>query len=219
MAQTTTVVANMALGLLGSKRIEDIEDLNDTLAVDCRFWLEQCIREIGVDHWNSMMALHDSVRDQADPAFGYSYRYQIPGDSLLVLKVNGYMVSDNTSSFTIDDPAYSQPYWKIFGGFIHTNDTVCKIEYVQYSAITSSMGGAMVAALACLMASYLAPTIRNDGGKRGDALRLRFEKILLPKARMRNGNERNRAPANVTDKSRLIGYRRYGTAPTGTSRS
>jgi hypothetical protein len=219
MAQTTTVVGNIALGLLGSKQIQSIDDQDDDLAVKTKFWLEQCIREMGYAHWNPLAALANISQETTPPEFGYSYKYKLPGDCLLVFKVNGYNVADDSGSFSIDDAGYSQPYWRIFGRFIHTNDDVCKIEYARYFETTSEMGGHFVAALAHLMASYMAPSIRNDGGARGDALRDRYERILLPKAQMINGNERSRPPANVTDKSRFSGYRRFGTAPTSKYRS
>ena len=219
MAQTTVVIANMALGLLGSSRIENIDDPDDKLAADCRFWLEQSIREIGFEHWNDLRDLADLPQDETAPEFGFFFRYKVPTDCLMVLKVNGDRNAANTGSasgsFTVDDVSRRQPYWRRFGRFIHTDDEVCKIEYVKFFDTTSEMGGAFNAALACLMASYLAPTIRNDGGKRGDELRFRYDRILLPRARMRSANEKNRPPADVTDQSRYIGFRRFGTAPTG----
>lgn len=206
-----TTVANMALGLIGSKRIEDIDSTDDDVAVDCRFWLEPCIKEMGATAWSQFRAIADLPAETAAPAFGFEKRYKVPSDCMMVLKVNGYDAESSTVTDSGDAGA-REPLWRRFGRHIHTNDTVCKIEYLKYDDATSLMDGPFVAALATLMASYLAPTLRNDGGKRGDELRARYERFLLPRARVANGNENNRRPANVTKHSRLIGYRRKGTA-------
>lgn len=215
MAQTTTVIANMALGLIGTKVIESIDDADDELAVKCLFWLEPCIREMGFEKWNDLRALADPPQDATPPEFGYFFRYKVPQDCLMVLKVNGERRASASGSFTVDDVSLRQPYWDRFGRFIHTDDEVCRIEYVKFFDTTSEIGGTFNAALSCLMASKFATSVRNDGGKRARELRNEYKTDYLPSARMKNANEKNRPPADITDGSRFLGFRRFGTAPTG----
>lgn len=213
MAQTNTAVANMALGRIGSYRIENIENTNDQLASDCKFWLEQVLREIGGYPINALMAQREVAQDATSPEKGFAYRYKLPNAAMKVFRVNGYNANGTISYYTSYDVGSREPLWNIYGLYLHTDDATCFMEYTAYPETTAELPGYVNAGIACLMASYLATNIRNDKGGLSGQLRNEFEAMHLPKMLVIDGNERSTGPANVSRGSRMLGYRRMGTAP------
>lgn len=204
----------MALGRIGGKRIDNIDAPSDTVARDVKFWLENCILEMGGIAWNCLMNQADLAQEATGPSFGYTYRYKLPNRCIKVFRVNGYNPAGTDSYYTVaGDVGARQPLWAIYNGYIHTDDAVCRVDYTRNPENTSGLTPQFNSALACLMASYLSTTLRSDKGTMSRDLRMEYERVLLPAAMVVDGNERNVGPANVSKHSKMLGYRRVGTRP------
>lgn len=85
MAESNTVVCNMALNRIGGQRINLFEDTTDTKneAIACRLHFEQTRDALQRSHfWVFNKTRATLSRDTATPAFEYAYQYLLPSDFL-----------------------------------------------------------------------------------------------------------------------------------------
>lgn len=177
----------------------DLTDENNEVARLVTVVFDSTIRELGRDHeWNCLRMRQDIPQLTATPDFGYDFQYQLPGELIRLLRLNGRDIQDVTDLYDIE------------GRKLLTNATSAKIQYIGYTADTTIYDSLFVEALAMKLAGKLATIIRQDEAL-GQALKQEYLQVTLPRARKVDGNERNKAPYDPREKSRLLNARRLGT--------
>ena len=121
--QTQTDIANAALAYLGEKKITDIDDTGSVPARTCKRFLDDTIREeIRAARWNCAIKRTALSAISPTPDFigdYYTTAYQLPGDYLRILEVNGEPWEASQQLFEIEN-----------GGRLLSAETVREIRYM-----------------------------------------------------------------------------------------
>ena len=199
MSAGTTEIANLALSHVGEEAIMDLTDENNAVARLVTTVFIPTIKEVGRDHeWNCLRARANIPQVLPVPAFGYDFAYQLPVNCLRVLRLNGRDIQERTDLYDIE------------GRRLLTNATVAKIQYIEYTSDTTVYDALFIECVALRLAGKLATIIRQDEAL-GNQLKQEYLQVALPRARKVDGNERNKAPYDPREKSRVLNARRLGT--------
>jgi hypothetical protein len=192
-----TDISNLALGRVGAQRIMDINDTENKSARLCKLFFDDTVREVGRSgDWNCLKARDTFARLVTNPAFGWSYQYQLPVNCLRVIKVNG----------TKDDADPGDEF-EVEKRLLLTDADICRAQFTEYTDDTNQFDALFTDAVVVLLASKLAVPLRQDGGAMAQTLFTEYERIKLPKARVKDGGERKRRRINPAAESRWIAAR------------
>jgi hypothetical protein len=101
---TNTDLANRALAHIGEMRISDIEDAESKAARTCKGCLQAVIDEVLREHrWNCAIKRVSLSQLAGTPAHGFARAFQLPGDFLRLLEVNGEQFGESDEFFEIED--------------------------------------------------------------------------------------------------------------------
>jgi len=177
----------------------DLTDENNAVARLVTTVFDSTIREVGRDHeWNCLRMRQNIPQLNDTPDFGYDFQYQLPGELIRLLRLNGRDIQDITDLYDIE------------GRKLLTDATVAKIQYIGYTNDSTVYDSLFVECIAMKLAGKLATIIRDDEAM-GQSLKQEYLTVTLPGARKVDGNERNKAPYDAREKSRLLNARRLGT--------
>jgi len=160
-AITETLIATMALTLVGEEPIDNIDDVNSKIAQIIRSYLSPVYRSVLEEHpWRFAQKRVSISPESTPPAFGYAYQYVLPSDFVSVTEING----DRDTLFSVEN-----------GRILIDSETI----NLMYTAevVFFSMPSKFALALATNLASYLAYNV--TGGKvRAAELMGMYEKNL-----------------------------------------
>jgi|SRR5215217_3713125 len=200
MALTKTNICNQALGRIGSPHIMDIEDANSKSARVCKETFEIAVREVArAGEFNCMKKRIELGRLTEAPAFGWPYQFQLPANFISMVELNGVFVSGVRGE-----------NWEIEGDKLMTRAESAKVQFIGYDENTQNWDPLFVNAIVVLLASKIALPVRQDDAL-AQALLTEYERVALPKARMKDGNERKKRPFAPWETSRFVQSRRYST--------
>lgn len=167
-----TEICNIALSLIGNRRIEQMADSN-VRARECTTHYEQARREVLEAHpWKRANARIQQAADATAPAFGYSSRYALPPDALAIISIEK------------DLP------WEIEGDFIETDaDGPLNIKYTKDLTDTSKFSALMVEAFSHKLAARIAKKLIEQPSVVTEQLAL-FDHVIA-KAKNRDGKGRS----------------------------
>jgi hypothetical protein len=195
-----TQIANKALVKIGAKRITDLADDSNTNARTCNEVFDQIAEEvIRSGEWNCLKA-RANLPQATTPEFGWDYAYTMPEDCARVIKING----------TYNDAEPGDTY-EVEGRLILTNAESAKVQYVKLDLTVAKWDALLIAAVATRLASEIVTALRADDGQASQRLLAEYEQVHLPKARVKDGNERKRIRRNPADESRFVQSRRFST--------
>ena len=99
MAMTQTNICNLALSKLGAEQIITMTPPSETNAKRCNVWWSQTVGMCLEAHpWTFAMGRATLAQLSEEPAFDFAYYYQLPGDFLKDILVNG----DRESAYEIE---------------------------------------------------------------------------------------------------------------------
>jgi hypothetical protein len=127
---------------------------------------------------------------------GWAYKYQLPEDCLLLVKLN-----DN------DCEGYEEEF-EIMGTDLYTNESRAVVKYIKAEEDTTRYDAMFVGCLVLLLASKLATILRQDGTEISTTLTQLYN-VALHKARARDGGERKARRFVAADNSRFIASRYF----------
>ena len=117
MATSRTQLANLALMRLGGSLLTDLDADDTEEASKCRLLFEELRDQLLVaGHWAFAIKRVALALLGTEPAYGFSYKHQLPTDCLLVISVN--------------DEVYYHTEYKIEGTTLLTDDNLVYIRYV-----------------------------------------------------------------------------------------
>jgi hypothetical protein len=159
---TPVSICNLALGHVGVKKaISSLSDTTNIHAVLCNRLYEALRDEVlAAAYWNFAMERVELAQVDEEPAFGYSYCYQLPSDCLRVRRTHIHGAQ-----------------WVREGDKIYTHNETCKIQYVKKITDTSQFSPEFVTALGYRIAVDLAFPIVQSNTLRESLLGIYKEKV------------------------------------------
>ena len=158
-ASTKTDIANLALASLGEKRIANIDDTTDKIAVRCSTLLSEIIEDVQLEiQWQS---LYVTITPSAvtDNYLGFSlYQYPLPSNFLDIVQVSKtFPAVDPDSSTAIEDED-----WYLEDNYLITPVESAVIKYKKYSEEPSDWSPRMKKVIWRKLAMELAMPITED---------------------------------------------------------
>jgi hypothetical protein len=191
MSLTKVDICNAALDTIGATPIAAIADAN-LRAEACNRNYDLAVKEALRSHaWNF-------AKDRATltigtaPSFEWASSFALPADYVTLLQLNG-----------VSFPAEPGDFFEIEGTNLLTDETTAEIQYIKVPADPSKFDALFVAALTYLLASKIAPALRQDGvGASVNLLQL-YDRAVT-KAKMRDANEHRAARPDPALESRFV---------------
>lgn len=200
MATTQASVCNVALGMIGEQAISGIHDDTPRANALNTHW-EPALRELLASApWKFATKQATLAQVFPAPSFAYSFAYQLPADYISMVTLNGVHIWNQISDF-----------FDIQNGQILTNSETAKVSYVFYQEDYSRWEPLFAKAMARLLASLVASTIRADGAQLAQALEGKYFTVDLPRARMKNAQQQRKTPYNLPANSQWNASRRSST--------
>jgi len=193
-----TALANRALAHLGEEGISNIDDPTSTKARVCKEFVGDVIDEVlRLHRWNCAIERETLSRLAEAPNHGYSHAYQLPGDFLRLLELNGEQY-DGSSEF-LEIEANKR---------LLTDDDEAKIRYIRRIDVPA-FDPLLAKAVALALAVEIAIPITKDGKKR-EALEGAFLRSLGRATKVdavETGSRENRELSRLLANSPLINSR------------
>jgi hypothetical protein len=210
MALTQTGICNLALARIGSPALSDVDtdaEAGNKAALACLTAFDQVVKEVArAGRWNCLKkrTTLDQIQDTPEfgsaPEFQWAFSYWLPENCVRVIQVNGVdCMADGESDF-----------YEVEGRKILTDAEIVELQYISIDDCYDNWDPMMVDCVVVLLASKISFEIRQDGGL-GEALRNEYERVTLPRARSRNGNERHPRVRIPIGSSLFIRSRRSST--------
>jgi hypothetical protein len=150
MAASETTIANLALSKLGAGKIIDLNEESPE-AQACRLHYAETRDEVLRCHrWNFAIKPESLVEVPGTPSFGWSHQFALPSDSLRILEVNGWKISQRPG------------YWSIEGRMLLCNDAVADVRYIQRITDCNLFDAIFVEALVLKLGSKIARAINGS---------------------------------------------------------
>lgn len=196
MAISKTDICNQALQKIGSPHVMSIDDEEDKGARKVKYAFEQSLREvIAAGEWNCLKKRDTLGRLLTNPLFGWAYNYQLPSDFISMVTLNGVYCYRTEH----DD-------WEIEGDKLLTDAEIAEVEYIHYNENATIWDPLFAKAVIYNLAAACATSIRQDEGM-AQTLQQYYDQVALPKARMRDGNQRRGPRFNPLNESRFVAAR------------
>jgi hypothetical protein len=214
MAFTLLQLYNRALDMVGQPgRLTSISDVTPTCEALNRA-IEFVFTEFVRTHdWNWAKA-DVALVATTDPTFGWENAFTLPADYVAAVELNDIVV------WGIPGDLY-----EIRAGLLLTDAATANLVYIRKPIATTSpsvtfaqaaeamlavMDPLAVRALSTLLASEVAPAVRQDGQDLSSGLYNRYLSVDLPRAQANDGNEGAPARIDVRARSKVLGAR-YGS--------
>lgn len=176
---TVITLCNGALQHLQHDTIADIDDDEVAAARHCKFAYPRVIDALLRDFsWNFAKVRAELAADGTPPAFGYSHRYALPSDCLMVRSIDGFETEA----------------WEVEGRFILINaDSPIRVSYTKRITDPAQFDPLFTQLAEMHLAIKVAPMLARDEGL-VDRLMERLQ-MLRRKAQMADGAEARREMA------------------------
>lgn len=200
MALSITDICNQALARVGAQRIMDIDDADSKSARVCKNAFEATVREVSrAGDWNCLRKRGTLGRLAQAPAFEWAYQYQLPADFINLSELNG-----------VEYHGQPQDDWEIEGKVLLTDAERADVKYIAYVEDTTIWDALFTNAVVVLLAAKIAVPIRQDEGLAGNLL-TEYQRIALPQARAKDGNQKRRKRFDPCAESRVLASRYNST--------
>ena len=184
MATDATGTCNMALSLLGDKRILDFGETDTKEGRYCKLFYEQTRDEViaqsGVEFRVATKRDGPLSAVSDEPSFGWDFAYQVPSGTMRILSI----IND-------DGDIVSPAEWHREGDLILTNEETIHVLYIAQIESAEKFTPSLARAIYTLLAAKMA--IALLGGKNGievnRTLLQEYEVVALPNAKSANAAE------------------------------
>jgi len=202
---SSTDICNLALDLLSSGTVQDIENPSNPTEELLNRWYDQCRRKVLREHpWNFAAKRAQLAASSTTPAFGYDKQFPVPSDFIRVLTIND-------SAYTSDVPATSAQYKvennHILISNIFTDSATLNLVYVSDYTNVSGMDPMFIDVLAYEVALSVAYKVAESNANIQRIAELAKQRSALAKAI--DGQE---SPPKVIERSRSRHVRRNNHA-------
>lgn len=215
---TAVDVCNLALSHFGEQKINALdagEAATNENAARCLVYYDQARAELlERQSWTFARTRTALTKEVATPPFDWSYQHTLPTNCLRVLEVRSGSLDTYGINVSYDPPVDG---FEIENGKLLSNHEYLALRYI-FDDGPEGWTSLAVAALARLLASYLAESITGDP-KRAEYHRRLYEEVDLPTAQHHDAvqdqsNENHPLEARLAG-SILVQRRRLGVTGTG----
>ncbi len=230
---TKLSLCNQALATIGEKTVitDFAADLasGQTGAVACNLWFDLVVKSVARSGaWNRLKTRAVLVSTYttaytawlvghpgdtagaivaglaASPVFGWGRKYPLPALLVRLLQLNGVEIyNDGPSDF-----------FEIEGAYLLTDAETADVQYIAVdptdSASLALFDPLLEACVVTLLASNIAQSLRGDGAL-AESLLVQYQRITLPQARQKSGNERRRQIQGLYETSDWVRSRTSST--------
>ena len=180
MATSVINICNLALTRIGADTITSLED-NTNRAKLCRLHYPEAVETtLSAKDWRFARSRASLVPLSAAPAFGWSYKFQLPADCLLVTKVY--------DSWSLSD---EQTDWQTEGDMVMANVPKINIVYNRNIQDVLLFSAGFTRAVTLLLAAELATGIKASRSLRQE-LMAEYEHMLRRSGAREGRQGRNR---------------------------
>jgi hypothetical protein len=143
---TSTEIANMALGHLGTSRIADFEENSPAAENVRRFWT--VCRRTALREWDwNFATARLALSAVANPPAGVAKAYTLPGDYLRLIELNGVAAGTGLATFEVER------------GLLITNEDPVVIKYIRDEETASLWDDSFAVFLSYRLAAAIAPSL------------------------------------------------------------
>lgn len=205
-----TDIANLALGLIGQRTIESIDDTTDELVQTMKRYMEPCIKEVqSMVNWDELVTGPYSpsfLTDEYAGEFGV-YQYIMPANFLHVITTT----SDRYNGIIYTGSSYS---WELQNGFLIVPIEDLELFYQRLDLSPAKWSTQLTELTYTYLASKVCLTVSNDRGLSND-MKVEWKLVksdvcATRQNRARSGRQR---PSNFSQSrtrgSSSPGYYRY----------
>jgi hypothetical protein len=172
-----TEIANLALDMIGAGTLADIDENSNEAKKVRTYYANSLATVLRAGQWSFAIKRAALVRDAADPAFGWSYRFPLPTDCVWLIDFNSQEANAGT------DPRFT-----IENNYVLTNDETGNARYVYLNDNPATYPPDFVTAFSTCLASLICVPISRDA-QLAQSLLNKFESLDLPRARRQGLNE------------------------------
>lgn len=192
MSRSITDICNIGVGMVGGKRIASLTEDSENARL-CSTFYEPTVDEVLCMHkWScakhTKTVSSDADFDADDFDYSYAYRYELPSNPycLMVRKFN-----DGETEYDIQ------------GRYLYTDASTCELEYTKRVTDTNEFTPLLAEAISTDLGIKLSFPLQMENRLRIELIEY-LEKVVLPRAKARDGAEKYVAPAkhNVRDAGR-----------------
>lgn len=169
MTATAVSICSNALLILGAQTINALDEDNDRARLCSNLYSTVRDNMLRAHPWNCAIKRIQLAPDAERPAFGYSYKFTLPGDWLRTIEV------EDNCDFTIE------------GRSILSDAESINLRYVYRNAIESTWDAALVEVMTLAMAARMAYAITQSTSM--EQSRMQELEFALRKARAVDGQE------------------------------
>lgn len=148
-AVTKTYIANLALRLIGTERINDITDDSPSADIVNDVWEVARLEALSSHEWRFASKVAYLQRG-TDPDYGYDYRYQVPAD---FVRLNA-VYSDAAMTSAVRD-------YELREGYIHAGYEAIYLDYVGDNNTPGSWPAWFVSYMAAVIAMHMSSTQKS----------------------------------------------------------
>jgi len=181
-----TDICNMALGLIGDKRIEKYGDDDLPRGKYCKLFYPQARDEVLVSsgvEWRCAWSRKGPLAAVTDqPTFGWDYAYQVPTNPVC-LRILGLVDGEDSNDELLEVE------WKREGDYILTNEDECYVLYVSQMEDSGKFPPLLVQAIQYNLAAKLSIPISGGDRQLHRDLLEEYERLVLPDAISANNAE------------------------------
>lgn len=191
MPTSSTTIANYALGILGSKRISDINDEDSKNARFCKLHYDQCRRELLRSHrWNFALRRATLSQHAAAPDWGFDYQYPLPSDFIRLDAVNEISIWATQKADWFEIESGMDASDNEIGTVLLINTDTVRIRYVADITDVTRFDPLFTRCISVLLASRCARALTGSDSRERELME-QYETIDLPNARQVDGAEVN----------------------------
>lgn len=184
MAETDVDICNLALGLLGDRRIQAMTERSKEAAECSRYYGQALDEALEAFDWPFARTYSRGVRPAGvDVVPGYAYTYAWPVEAIAMRGIARDLKSEVSPEFTLAAVVVDGVALRT----IHTDKAGGVIVFTRRETSVPSFSPLFVAAVAAKLAHYLAMPLTQDKGKRDD-MEKKFER-LIEQAAVSVGNQ------------------------------
>lgn len=169
-------IYNGALLRIGENPVVSPDEENKA-AETCNQFYDQAVEQVlSLHQWNCATARTTLARNSEPPAFGWLYAYNLPGDCVTVISMQ------DKTKFVIE------------GRELLTDCETCSIKYIKTITDPNQFSPGVTECLILVLASKIAPVIKNDSKNLLNSIIDQLHQIALPQARMIDAHENDASP-------------------------
>lgn len=179
MPLTETAICNMALGKIGSKLLDNLDDDTSVEAIKCRLFYDQTRDSLLRSHYWRFASDRAELEAADDPDFEWDNAFDLPDDFLRMKSIyDDALIKNTRHSYALE------------GSLLLTNESAVSIRYIKQVTDVTEFDPLFVEVLVLQLALKLVATLAGGAPKLQDVIQRELARIM-PSVRALDRQETN----------------------------